>query len=214
MRLAHGLAAILLFAGAAPANADMPARPSPIAAIVTEAAQRADISETCIWSVMRIESAGNIHAVSRAGAMGLMQLMPATWADMRVRLRLGSDPFDPHDNVVAGAFFLRAMHDRYGEPGFLAAYNAGPGRYEDYLYRHRPLPTETTVYLAKLGPAVGAASIPVPKAWTRASLFVAASGDPSPAPQTPANDRTTGVVTAGQPIADPLFIRTASAVAR
>ncbi|NIJ34070.1 lytic transglycosylase domain-containing protein [Sphingomonas oligoaromativorans] len=201
---------MLLIACDVPANADALARPSPIAAIVTEAAQRAGIPESWIWSVMRIESAGDMHAVSRAGAMGLMQLMPATWADMRLRLRLGSDPFDPHDNIVAGAFFLRAMHDRYGEPGFLAAYNAGPGRYEDYLYRHRPLPAETTAYLARLAPAVRSAPVADPNAWTRASLFVSASPDRIGASPVPANDKPN----APAPTADPLFVRTANAVSR
>jgi soluble lytic murein transglycosylase-like protein len=204
------IAAMLLAACGVPAKADVPARPSPIAAIVTEAALRAGIPEAWIWSVMRIESAGDMHAVSRAGAMGLMQLMPATWADLRVRLRLGNDPFDPHDNIVAGAFFLRAMHDRYGAPGFLAAYNAGPGRYEDYLHRHRPLPAETTAYLAQLAPAVTSAPLPDPNAWTLASLFVSTSVGSIAAAPAPANDKAN----VAAPTADPLFVRTANAVSR
>lgn len=210
MRPVRFIAAMLLAARGVPADADAPARPSPIVAIVTEAAQRAGIPEAWIWSVMRIESAGDMHAVSRAGAMGLMQLMPATWADLRVRLRLGNDPFDPHDNIVAGAFFLRAMHDRYGEPGFLAAYNAGPGRYEDYLYRHRPLPAETTAYLARLAPAVTSSPLPDPNAWTRASLFVNTSAGSIAAAPAPANDKAN----VAAPTADPLFVRTANAVSR
>lgn len=210
MRPARFFAAMLLAACSVSARADVPGRQSPIATFVTEAAQRAGIPEAWIWSVMRIESAGDMHAVSRAGAMGLMQLMPATWTELRVRLRLGNDPFDPHDNIVAGAFFLRAMHDRYGEPGFLAAYNAGPGRYEDYLYRHRPLPAETTAYLAKLAPAVTSAPLADPTAWTRATLFVSTSADKIAASPTPANDKTSASI----PAADPLFVRTANAVSR
>ena len=68
-----------------------------------------------------------MRAISPKGAMGLMQLMPETWAALRARYGLGRDAFDPHDNILAGAAFLREMHDRYGSPGFLAAYNAGPG---------------------------------------------------------------------------------------
>ncbi|TXI87200.1 MAG: lytic transglycosylase domain-containing protein [Cupriavidus sp.] len=210
MRPVRIIAAVLLLACGVPAGADASGRPSPIAAIVTEAAQRAGIPEAWIWSVMRIESAGDMHAVSRAGAMGLMQLMPATWADLRVRLRLGNDPFDPHDNIVAGAFFLRAMHDRYGEPGFLAAYNAGPGRYEDYLYRHRPLPAETTAYLARLAPAVNAAPRPDPNAWARAAIFVGTSTDKVSAIPSPANDKSNVVA----PTTDPLFVRTANVGSR
>lgn len=62
-----------------------------------------------------------------------MQLMPGTWKEVRRTLNLGADPFDPHDNIVAGAAYLRWLHDRYGDTGFLAAYNAGPGRYDDHL---------------------------------------------------------------------------------
>ena len=63
---------------------------------------------------MRAESGGMTmrggHPItSRAGALGLMQLMPGTWADMRGRLGLGSDPHDPHDNIIAGAAYLRLV---------------------------------------------------------------------------------------------------------
>ena len=64
--------------------------------------------------------------------MGLMQIMPDTWATC-VPAMAWCDPFDPRDNILAGAAYLREMHDRYGSPGFLAAYNAGPKRYEQYL---------------------------------------------------------------------------------
>src|SRR3546814_17844195 len=94
---------------------------------------------------MRVESRGDVRAVSPKGAMGLMQLMPDTWASLRVRLGLGANPYDPRDNILAGAAYLREMHDRYGSPGFLAAYNAGPGRYEEAL-AGRPLPAETRAY--------------------------------------------------------------------
>ncbi len=59
------------------------------------------------------------------------------------------------DNVMAGAAYFRELHDRYGPTGMLAAYNAGPGRWEDHLVRARPLPDETVRYLARLGPVVG-----------------------------------------------------------
>ncbi len=137
---------------------------------------------------MRVESGGNARAVSRAGAMGLMQIMPATWAGLRARYGLGPDPFDVRDNIMAGAAYLREMHDRYGNArAMLAAYNAGPGRYDDYLSRGRPLPAETVGYLAQLLPIAGtpgAAEVavsapPDPFAWRRAALFVRiASADP------------------------------------
>lgn len=60
----------------------------------------------------------------------------------------------PRDNIQAGTAYLRELHDRYGSPGFLAAYNARSGRYKEHL-AGRPLPTETQAYLAKLVPAIG-----------------------------------------------------------
>jgi hypothetical protein len=86
--------------------------------------------------------------------MGLMQIMPETWADLRLRYALGNDPYDPHDNILAGTAYLRELRDRYGSPGFLAAYNAGPARYEEHL-GGRPLPAETQAYLQTLVPLIG-----------------------------------------------------------
>lgn len=152
----------------------------PYAGHVAEAAHRFGIPEAWIWSVMRVESAGNPVATSHAGAMGLMQVMPGTYAELRSRYGLGPDPYDRRDNILAGAAYLREMHDRYGPSGMLAAYNAGPGRWEDHLVRGRPLPAETVVYMARLGSTVGGSAAPSPTivaqidrfAWRRASLFV------------------------------------------
>ena len=104
---------------------------------------------------MRVESHGQVKAVSPKGAIGLMQIMPDTWAGLRLRYRLGRDPHDPRDNILAGAAYLREMHDRFGAAGFLAAYNAGPGRYAEYLAAGRPLPAETRAYVAALAPLIG-----------------------------------------------------------
>jgi len=68
------------------------------------------------------------------------------------RYRLGAGPYDAHDNIIAGAAYLRELHDRYGAPAFLAAYNAGPARWEDHLATGRLLPMETQAYLARLAP--------------------------------------------------------------
>ncbi len=87
--------------------------------------------------------------------MGLMQLMPATWATMRTCYRLGPDPYAPRDNILAGTAYLREMYDRYGSPAFLAPYNAGPGRLDEHLREGRPLPAETQRYLAVIGPRAG-----------------------------------------------------------
>lgn len=152
----------------------------PYAAHVAEASRRFGIPEDWIWSVMRVESAGDPLATSHAGAMGLMQVMPGTYAELRSRYGLGPNAFDPRDSILAGAAYLREMHDRYGSAGFLAAYNAGPGRWEDYVSRGRPLPAETIAYMARLGSMVGSSAAPSPAvvaqidrfAWRRAALFV------------------------------------------
>ena len=103
---------------------------------------------------MRLESGGNSRARSRKGAIGLMQIMPRTWAELRARHRLGADPYDIRDNILAGTAYIRELYDRYGAPGFLAAYNAGPGRYERHLVTGRPLPAETQAYVTTLTPIV------------------------------------------------------------
>ena len=170
---------------------ERPSRSDPYGPYIAEAAQRFGVPEAWIRAVMRVESAGDVRAISSAGAMGLMQIMPATWAELRVRHRLGGNPYDPRDNILAGAAYLREMHDRYGSPGFLAAYNAGPGRYEEYL-AGRPLPAETRAYVATLASIVGGGELtgPVtvaaadPLAWTRAPLFVVQSAGSGPAAPT------------------------------
>ena len=136
----------------------------PIAAYVAEASQRFGIPEAWIRSVMRVESAGEVGVTSSAGAMGLMQVMPQTYATIRARLGLGANAYDPHDNIMAGgAAFLRDMHDRYGDAGFLAAYNAGPARYEEFRAGGRALPSETILYMARLGPMLGVdGGLPLP----------------------------------------------------
>ncbi|NDB67386.1 MAG: lytic transglycosylase domain-containing protein [Methylocystaceae bacterium] len=117
---------------------------------VNEAAERFAIPRNWIWAVMRTESARKTRAISPKGAMGLMQIMPQTWQMLRLQHRLGADPFNPRDNILAGAAYLREMHDRYGFNGFLAAYNAGPGRFDEHLKTGRPLPEETINYVTSI----------------------------------------------------------------
>ena len=131
----------------------------PYAAPVTEAAQRFGIPETWIWRVMHAESRGNRRAVSPAGAMGLMQIMPETWSMLTSRHRLGGDPFDVRANILAGAAYLRAMWDRYRDIRLmLAAYNAGPGRVDAYAAGRRGLPSETLAYVAGIARTLGSAT--------------------------------------------------------
>ncbi|AZO34107.1 MAG: lytic transglycosylase domain-containing protein [Mesorhizobium sp.] len=122
---------------------------------VAEASRRFRVPQAWIRAVMNAESGGNTMRdgrpiTSRAGAIGLMQVMPATYAEMRVANGLGPNPHDPRDNILAGTAYLRAMYDRFGFPGLFAAYNAGPGRYEGYLKHGKPLPKETVDYLEQL----------------------------------------------------------------
>jgi hypothetical protein len=171
----------------------------PHAAFVTEASQRFGIPEHWIVAVKRAESAGDVHAVSSAGAIGLMQVMPDTWAGLRVRYGLGRDPYDPRDNILAGAAYLREMFDRYGNvPAMLAAYNAGPARYDDYLQRGRALPAETRAYVALLAPQLGAmppsntpsVAPPPPPDWREAPLFVVRIADARAAASSSNNARS------------------------
>ncbi|MGH6678532.1 MAG: lytic transglycosylase domain-containing protein [Bradyrhizobium sp.] len=159
------------------------------ARFVSEAALRFGIPTSWINAVMQAESRGVVRAVSPKGAMGLMQIMPDTWSGLRSRYGLGADPFDPHDNILAGAAYLRELHDRYGALGFLAAYNAGPGRYEDHLATGRPLPAETRAYVAALTPSLhDGGSAPgnfitaIIRSWIDAPLFPVRRSDGSTVP--------------------------------
>ncbi len=132
---------------------------------IVEAAAKFDVPERWIREVMRQESGGRLYGrngdlvTSGAGAMGLMQVMPATYDEIRGRYpELGGDPYDPHNNIMAGTAYIREMYDIYGSPGFLAAYNAGPGRLDDYLTRNRTLPEETRRYVASIGPKIAGSS--------------------------------------------------------
>ena len=123
------------------------------APLIEEASLRFGVPVTWIARVMRLESGGEAMrdgrpVRSRKGAIGLMQLMPGTWAETRVQLGLGDDPDDPRDNILAGAFYLRLMYERFGYPGLFGAYNAGPARYAAWLAGRQPLPGETIGYMA------------------------------------------------------------------
>jgi len=119
------------------------------ALFIVEASQRFAVPVRWIRSVIRLESAGDVRAKSSKGAMGLMQITPKTWADLRRRHDLGNDPYDARDNILAGTAYLAELRDRYGMPGAFAAYNAGPARYERHL-AGAPLPVETQAYVSHL----------------------------------------------------------------
>ncbi|MBB4261325.1 lytic transglycosylase domain-containing protein [Bradyrhizobium sp. CIR3A] len=172
---------------------------NPFAAFVDEASQRFAIPMNWIGSVINVESAGDLHAKSPKGAMGLMQITPATWAELRERYNLGNDPYDPHDNILAGTAYLRELLDRYGSPGVFAAYNAGPNRYEEHL-AGGSLPDETRAYVAKLANLL---AIELPPRWTSigqsstaATLFVTRSGLMKTRDRLPALMPSNGITTA------------------
>ncbi len=126
---------------------------------IQAAASRFDVPQQWIRQVMQVESGGHEYIsgqliVSPAGAMGLMQLEPETYDEMASRYGLGTDPFNPYDNIMAGTGYIHEMYEVYGSPGFLAAYNAGPGRLDNYMDYHQALPHETTHYVAMIAPAI------------------------------------------------------------
>lgn len=120
--------------------------------MIGEASKRFHVPKPWIVAVMRQESGGRTMLgegtpiVSRAGAIGLMQVLPDTYVEMAVQYELGDNPFEPRDNIMAGTAYLRWLHRKYGYPAMFAAYNAGPGRLEDHL-KGAKLPAETRAYV-------------------------------------------------------------------
>jgi soluble lytic murein transglycosylase-like protein len=182
-------AAALVLAAPVAARADPVMRWRPQ---IEEASARFGLPVAWIERVMRAESGGRTTLngrpiVSHAGAMGLMQLMPGTWAEMRARLGLGKDPHAPRDNILAGTFYLHLMYDRFGYPGLFAAYNAGPARYAASLQGRGRLPAETRAYLANvtssstLRPDIALASASAPSSGS--ALFFALRHQAASAPE-------------------------------
>jgi soluble lytic murein transglycosylase-like protein len=118
---------------------------APFAATVQRAAVYYQLPAELIWAVIKVESNFRQTAVSRAGARGLMQLMPSTARAIGLR-----DPLDPEQNILGGAYYLRHLANRYqGDIYYtLAAYNAGPGA----VQRHGGIPPypETQSYIRKV----------------------------------------------------------------
>jgi len=168
------------------------AMPKGCALYVPEAARRSGLSEDMVTRVMLAESGGNARIVSVKGAIGCMQIMPATWAYLTARYSLGADPYDSRMNMIGGAMYLAELAARYGWPGALAAYNAGPGRYQRYVQGRVPLPSETIAYTARIGRnAEGPPATASAPRWQEARLFMtrptfegAAVLPPAPMPST------------------------------
>lgn len=129
--------------------------------LIGEAALRFKIPQPWIRAVLAAESGGRtmsteiLPLTSRAGALGLMQLMPETYKEMRALHGLGPDPHDPRDNIFAGAAYLRILFRSYGYPTMFSAYNDGPGNLEEKLRSGGLLPAETRDYVARIARALG-----------------------------------------------------------
>jgi soluble lytic murein transglycosylase-like protein len=128
--------------------------------LIEEHAQTHGVRADLVRAVMQVESAFNQYARSRKGALGLMQLMPATIRQFGVR-----NPFNAAENIRAGVAYLRQLLDRYAdnEQLALAAYNAGPGAVDKYGETVPPY-RETKNYVSKIGKIAGK---PEPVAGTK-----------------------------------------------
>lgn len=157
-----------------PVNSGYHASADDVDSYIAEASGRFNLPETWIREIMRVESGGQqyLHGrpiTSSAGAMGLMQVMPATYEELRRRHDLGPDPYNPRDNILAGTAYLREMYDLFGSPGFLAAYNAGPGRYTQFVAEGRPLPMETQRYVDLIYPRISG-HVPTGEVYARTEV--------------------------------------------
>jgi Transglycosylase SLT domain len=127
------------------AREDAKLSPADLHEMLAAAGQAHNIDADLLASVVKAESNGNAQAVSRAGARGLMQLMPATASDLGV-----TDSFRPDQNVRGGSTYLDALLIRYHEnlALALAAYNAGPAAVDKY--HGIPPYRETRLYVARI----------------------------------------------------------------
>jgi soluble lytic murein transglycosylase-like protein len=131
--------------------------------LISSASRRFSVPADWIRAVVRMESGGrtmlsqSTPITSRTGAMGLMQLMPGTYREMRTQYGLGSNPYNPRDNITAGAAYLRWLYGKYGYPAMFAAYNDGPGHLEESLARGKLLPAETRNYISQIVTSLGSA---------------------------------------------------------
>jgi soluble lytic murein transglycosylase-like protein len=128
---------------------------APFDASISEHSRRLGVAEDLVRAVIQVESAFNPRAVSEKGAMGLMQLMPATAKDLGV-----TDPFNPDENIRGGVTYLKQLLTRYDQKVelALAAYNAGMGNVEKYGNTVPPF-KETRNYVSKITNASPATAV-------------------------------------------------------
>ena len=139
-------------------RATRPASPASSSAydrIIAQAASDYDVREDLVRAVIQVESGFNARARSPKGAMGLMQLMPKTAAELGVR-----NPYNPTENIRGGVAYLRSLLDRYQDETLaLAAYNAGPSAVDRYGSTVPPY-RETQQYVDKIQTITGADALP------------------------------------------------------
>ncbi len=192
--LACGIAAIAMTGARATPSIAPPAsaRASPCAPHAAEAAARSRLSEAVVLRVMHVESRGRATAISPKGAMGCMQIMPATWRYLTARHGLGADPWNARFNMIGGALYLAELARQFGFPGAYAAYNAGPARYARHVQKAVPLPAETVAYMASVtgapprgvrGRVRDAGAAAMPPRWQDAGLFLVAEREARREPQ-------------------------------
>lgn len=115
-----------------------------ISSLIDKYSEKYNLDENLVKSVVRTESAFNSNAISHAGAMGLMQLMPGTAQSLGVK-----NAFDPEQNIAGGTKYLKSLISKYDSTELgLAAYNAGPGAVQKY--GGVPPYKETQNYVAKI----------------------------------------------------------------
>ncbi len=151
--------------------------------LITSAAKREDISASLLRAVIKRESAFRPCAISEKGALGLMQLMPATAEQFGVQ-----DPFNPRQNVLGGAAFLKQLLNRFGGDVRLAlgAYNAGPERVD--AFRGIPDIAETQNYVSSITSDLGLPNVDAQSASEETS---GADSDSAAAPTKPISNAMT-----------------------
>lgn len=147
--------------------------------IVESAAKQYEVDPLLVHAVIQVESAYNPHAVSHAGAQGLMQLMPSTARSLGVR-----NSFDVEENIRAGVRHLRDLQDQYKDDRLaLAAYNAGAGAVKRYGWI--PPYAETQEYVYKVGKKYGEARRAAGVVQQQQAAAAAKSEVPKPAENEP-----------------------------